>query len=93
MEVQVQHPQLTPPPPSSMYQGQPPPLTSGAIQALFAGEPDLQPILQVLNIRKVPNNNDAKVQYRVRLILSDGIHYLQCNFFSRILVHKYKINQ
>ncbi|XP_069002313.1 replication protein A 70 kDa DNA-binding subunit-like isoform X1 [Embiotoca jacksoni] len=48
-------------------------LTRGAIEALFKGSPVSNPVLQLLNIRKISN---ASGPTRFRLMMSDGQHSL-----------------
>jgi len=51
-------------------------LSAGAVERMFKGETEISPnpVLQVINIRKLANNNGS-AQHRYRVAVSDGVHY------------------
>ena len=55
-------------------------LTTGAVAAVSEhadGNGTLQPVLQVVDVRIVPNVKSATNQERFRMLLSDGTHTMQ----------------
>ncbi|KAL7413747.1 hypothetical protein BDY24DRAFT_414880 [Mrakia frigida] len=68
-------------------------LTPNATQTLyFSGEPPItpeaiQPVLQVLSVKKVPANGAAGSPDRYRLILSDGDHFMQSMLATQLNEH------
>ena len=58
------------------YQG--PLLSGGAVRAIVNGEPDLRPVLQVIDVRSIgASNNLPAAHVRYRVVLSDGYNYQQ----------------
>eukprot|EP01116_Phalansterium_solitarium_P017308 TRINITY_DN4229_c0_g2_i1.p1 TRINITY_DN4229_c0_g2~~TRINITY_DN4229_c0_g2_i1.p1 ORF type:complete len:652 (-),score=238.32 TRINITY_DN4229_c0_g2_i1:174-2129(-) len=64
-----------------MFNGQ---LSTGAIAAIYRGEPCHAPLLQVLDVKKIQAQAQPGTADRYRLILSDGVHYQQAMLASQL---------
>eukprot|EP01114_Cavostelium_apophysatum_P012658 TRINITY_DN2887_c0_g1_i1.p1 TRINITY_DN2887_c0_g1~~TRINITY_DN2887_c0_g1_i1.p1 ORF type:complete len:632 (+),score=173.17 TRINITY_DN2887_c0_g1_i1:130-2025(+) len=63
-----------------------PSLTQGAIKALYTEAPISNPLVQVIDIKKISGTNPSSQspQDRYRLVISDGIHYQQAMLATQL---------
>ena len=62
-----------------------PPLSRGAVRAVVNGSPDLHPVLQVIDVKKIGAANAGPTAAdRYRLVLSDGENYQQAMLATQL---------
>jgi len=60
-------------------------LTKGAVSTLFSGQTDsIEPVLQILEIKKMNTKTNDTKKDRFRIIISDGINFMQSMVGSKL---------